>query len=78
MLGMAGLYGIIGHLNERSAARNANIYATLITLAQFISMLVLLISLGYVAAAANLPMQEKICWRSTVCLDSISGPTSAS
>ncbi|MET4021048.1 phosphatase PAP2 family protein [Bradyrhizobium sp. S3.2.12] len=59
MLGMAGLYGIIGHLNERSAARNANIYATLITLAQFISMLVLLISLGYVAAAANLPMQEK-------------------
>ncbi len=44
MLGMAGLYGIIGHLNERSAARNAKIYATLITLAQFISMLVLLIS----------------------------------
>jgi hypothetical protein len=58
MLGMAALYGIVGHCNARSASRDPRIYATLMMPAQFILMIVLITSLGYVAAAANLPMQE--------------------
>ncbi|MBR0742247.1 phosphatase PAP2 family protein [Bradyrhizobium liaoningense] len=58
MFGMAAIYGIIGHLNAGSEARNSRIYATLLMLAQFIMMIVLITSLGYIAAAANLPMQE--------------------
>ncbi|MET4169350.1 membrane-associated phospholipid phosphatase [Bradyrhizobium sp. LA6.1] len=59
MLGIAALYGTVGHLNARSAAGDPRIYATLLMQAQFISMIVLITSLGYVAASANLPMQEE-------------------
>jgi PAP2 superfamily len=58
MLGVAALYGIVGHLNERSGSRDPRIYATFTMLAQIIFAIVLITSLGYVAAAANLPMQE--------------------
>ncbi|UWU95680.1 phosphatase PAP2 family protein [Bradyrhizobium sp. CB1015] len=58
LLGMAGLYGYIGHRNAISGAANPRVYATLFTLAQIILVLVLVTSLGYIAASAALPMQE--------------------
>lgn len=58
MLGIAALYGIIAHRNEKSKSRDPRIYATLLMLAQFILMTVLITSVGYIAAAANLRMQE--------------------
>lgn len=58
LTGIAGLYGCVGYLNARSASGHPRVYATLFMLAQFILMIVLITSLGYIAAAANRPMQE--------------------
>lgn len=58
LLGIAGLYGVFGHLNARSGSSNPRIYATFFTLAQIILVLLLVTSIGYIAASANLPMQE--------------------
>ncbi|MDQ8731247.1 phosphatase PAP2 family protein [Bradyrhizobium daqingense] len=58
ILGMTGLYGYIGHRNARSGRGNPRVYATLFTLAQIILILILVTSLGYIAASAALPMQE--------------------
>src|SRR4051794_16471080 len=58
VLGMAGLYGYFGHRNTRSVSRNPRVFATLFMLAQIILLLLLLTSISYIAASANLPMQE--------------------
>lgn len=58
LLGMIGCYGYIGHLNTRSASRNPRVFATLFTLGQMFAVIFLLISISYVAASTNLPMQE--------------------
>ena len=58
ILGVTGLYGYIGHRNAISGRGNPRVYATLFSLAQIILILVLVTSLGYIAASAALPMQE--------------------
>lgn len=57
-IGIAGLYGYIGHRHVRAGSRNPRIFATLFTLPQIVLLLLLVMSVGYIAAAANLPMQE--------------------
>ncbi|MBB4258772.1 phosphatase PAP2 family protein [Bradyrhizobium sp. CIR3A] len=57
---MAVLYGYVGHRNAISRAANPRVYTTLFTLAQIVLILVLVTSLGYIAASAALPMQEPL------------------
>jgi len=57
-LWMAGLYGYFGLRNVRSGSRNPRVFSILFMLAQIVLLLLLLTSIGYMAAAANLPMQE--------------------
>lgn len=56
--GVAAVYGFVGHFNARSPTASPRVYATLLLPAQTILFLMLLVSLGYIAASANLPMQE--------------------
>lgn len=59
LLGMGGLYGLFGHLNATSERRaNPRVYHTLFSFAQMLLLVVLLTSMGFVAASANLPMQD--------------------
>lgn len=59
-LGVGGFYGLLGYLNARSKRhRNPLVFSLLFFVSQIILVLVLLVSLGYLAAAANLPMQDK-------------------
>ncbi|MCA1364987.1 phosphatase PAP2 family protein [Bradyrhizobium sp. IC3069] len=56
--GVAAVYGLVGHLNAKSSTASPRVYATLLLPAQTVLFLILLVSLGYIAASANLPMQE--------------------
>lgn len=56
--GVAGLYGSCGYLNMRSASSDTRIYATLFVVPQIVFVAMLAASLGYIAASANLPMQD--------------------
>ncbi|MGY8666632.1 phosphatase PAP2 family protein [Bradyrhizobium sp. UFLA05-109] len=59
VLGGAALYGVIGRLNASSQARSKpQIYFSLFAMAQMTVLLPVLTSLTYVAAAANLPLQD--------------------
>ena len=68
LVGNNRLYGIIGDWDGAIHGRNANIYATLITLARFISMLVLLIlsqfssQLQQIAHARKSAGARPCCW----------------
>ncbi|WP_439366572.1 phosphatase PAP2 family protein [Bradyrhizobium sp. DASA03005] len=56
--GVAAVYGFVGHFNATSSTASPRVYATLLLPAQTVLFLILLVSLGYIAASADLPMQE--------------------
>ncbi|MGY3149326.1 membrane-associated phospholipid phosphatase [Bradyrhizobium sp. USDA 3397] len=56
--GAAAVYGFMGHVNARSSTASPRVYATLLLPAQTVLFLILLVSIGYIAVSANLPMQE--------------------
>lgn len=58
IVGVAGLYGSFGYFNMRSASNDPRIYGTLFVLPQIVFVAMLGASLGYIAASANLPMQD--------------------
>ena len=55
---VAGLYGSFGYFKMTSADSDPRIYVPLFVLPQIFCVAMLLASLGYIAAAANLPMQD--------------------
>ncbi|WP_076858782.1 phosphatase PAP2 family protein [Bradyrhizobium mercantei] len=56
--GVAGFHAAFGYRNMRSASSDPRVYATLSVLPQIVLIAVLVASLGYIAASANLPMQD--------------------
>ncbi|WP_244067829.1 phosphatase PAP2 family protein [Bradyrhizobium sp. Ce-3] len=55
---VAGLYGSFGYYKMRSASNDPRIYTTLCVVPQIVLVAMLVASLGYIAASANLPMQD--------------------
>lgn len=57
--GIAGVYGVVGFLNLKSKLRRSpRVYTLLFFIAQILLQLLLLVSIGYLAATANFPMQD--------------------
>ncbi|MGL3108563.1 hypothetical protein [Bradyrhizobium sp. BR 1432] len=57
--GIAGVYGVVGYLNLKSKLRRSpRVYTVLFFIAQILLQLLLLVSIGYLAATANFPMQD--------------------
>ncbi|MDE2380310.1 phosphatase PAP2 family protein [Bradyrhizobium sp.] len=59
VLGGALLYGVLGHLNRVSGTRsNSKVYFSLFAMAQMTIVLSILTSMTYIAASADLPLQD--------------------
>jgi len=57
--GIAGVYGVVGYLNLKSKLRRSpRVYTLLFFIAQIVLQILLLVSIGYLAATANFPMQD--------------------